>query len=323
MVTAVISDLHLGARSGRDLVRHPKLRSRLLAALAEVDHLVLLGDSIELRDGSLESALGAAAPTLHDLGEAMAGRRLTVVPGNHDHALAAPWLRRRGAPLGLEQISAPERGDPLERLARSLPATELTLAYPGLWLGDDLYATHGHYLDCHNQVRTFECTSVQALRRMRHPGSLRSPDDYEAVVAPLYGAIDRLMRLPSSRRFAALLKQAARPLERLALKRSATPAFARRPGLDAMRRVIGSLGIEAGTVLFGHLHRMGRWPHDGGPTLVNTGTWLYEPRYATGGGPYWPGAYVLIRDSRGPELRNLLSDPESEAFVRALDATRG
>ena len=29
-------------------------------------------------------------------------------------------------------------------------------AYPGLWLREDVYATHGHYLDCHLTVPTVE-----------------------------------------------------------------------------------------------------------------------------------------------------------------------
>ena len=31
--------------------------------------------------------------------------------------------------------------------------TPVQLAYPGVWLRDDVYATHGHYLDCHSEVR--------------------------------------------------------------------------------------------------------------------------------------------------------------------------
>src|SRR5215210_9200915 len=100
-----------------DLLRRPELRSRLLAQLRGVEHVVLLGDSIELRDGPLEDAIETAAPLFEDLAETLAGGRVTVVPGNHDHQLALPWLRRRvkqsPRPLGLEQLSRPRRGDPL------------------------------------------------------------------------------------------------------------------------------------------------------------------------------------------------------------------
>ena len=64
MVTAVISDLHLGMRTRADLLRRPGVRRRLMAELEAVDHVVLLGDSIELRDGPLGDALAAAGALL-------------------------------------------------------------------------------------------------------------------------------------------------------------------------------------------------------------------------------------------------------------------
>ena len=48
-------------------------------------------------------ALEVAAPLVEALGAALAGRTLVLVPGNHDHALAEPWLGRLrldGAELG-------------------------------------------------------------------------------------------------------------------------------------------------------------------------------------------------------------------------------
>ena len=52
--TAVISDLHLGAGSGVDLLRHEPIVELLAPALTGVDRLVLLGDVIELRDRPLK-----------------------------------------------------------------------------------------------------------------------------------------------------------------------------------------------------------------------------------------------------------------------------
>ena len=115
-----ISDLHLGLGSGADLLRRERFRELLLARLDGVDRLVLLGDVLELRDRPLAEVLEAAAPVLAALGEALAGRELVIVPGNHDHHLIEPWLERRalsGAPaLGLEQIGEPE-GIAFEALA--------------------------------------------------------------------------------------------------------------------------------------------------------------------------------------------------------------
>jgi hypothetical protein len=56
VTTLVVSDLHLGAQTRTDVARRPELRAPLLEALDGVDHLVLLGDVLELRDGPREGA---------------------------------------------------------------------------------------------------------------------------------------------------------------------------------------------------------------------------------------------------------------------------
>ena len=40
------------------------------------------------------------------------------------------------------------------------------VAYPGLWVREDVYAMHGHYLDCHLTVPTLERLSVGAMSRL-------------------------------------------------------------------------------------------------------------------------------------------------------------
>ena len=96
----------------------------------------------------------------------------------------------------------------------------------------------------------------------------------------------------------------------------------RRASIPALARVVYSLGIDADWVLFGHVHRRGpigdeSWPgdtdpaHPGGPQLVNTGAWLYEPlllHRAAPDHPYWPGGAVLLEDGRDPQPIGLLRD---------------
>ena len=348
VVTAVISDLHLGTRTKGDLLARPAVRATLIDALESADHVVLLGDSIELRDGPVADALDAAAPFFEDLGEALAGRRVTIVPGNHDYQLGSPWLARRravgdGSPLALEELSTPRHGDPLDRLARRMTGTELVLGYPGVWLRPDVYATHGHYLDCHNQVATFECLARALAEKLtRAPkGGYTTPDDYEAVLAPVYRAIDRIAQSRRARHAALAGKAVVRwweglngyrgrqgPMSRL-LGRTAGPAALavidrlglgafrgdpasvgmRRPGVDAMAQVVARLRIDADHVLFGHLHRPGSWRLEGGTALVNTGSWVYEPAHlgtSPADSPYWPGTCTFIHDHGPPELRHLL-----------------
>jgi predicted phosphodiesterase len=300
VVTAVISDLHLGTRTKGDLLAHPGVRAKLIGELQSVDQLVLLGDSIEFRDGPVADALDAAAPFFEDLGEALAGRRVLVVPGNHDHLLAARWLARRGAvPLGLEQLSMPRPGDPLGRLARRMGGTEVLLAYPGLWLRPDVYATHGHYLDCHNRVATFECLACALVAGTRKP-EYGTPGDYEAVVTPVYRAIYRFAQSRRARHLARTGKSAVRWWESLNGYRGPGGVGMQRPGVDAMAEVVQRLGIDAGYVLFGHLHRSGSWRVEAGTELLNTGSWVHAD------GPFRPGTCVFTRDDGPPEVRNLL-----------------
>lgn len=198
MRTLLVSDLHLGSRSRSDVLRSEPLRATLVDALRDVDRLVLLGDVLELRHGPSGAALRAGGPVLQDLGAAMAGKQIVLVAGNHDHALIDGWLRRRaeqtGAePLSPEQSLAPDEASPLAAsLARRMAPAEVSVSYPGLWVRDDVYATHGHYLDCHLTVPTLERLAIAAMGRMlgRPPESLREVADYEAVAAPVFAWID-------------------------------------------------------------------------------------------------------------------------------------
>jgi predicted phosphodiesterase len=194
MRTLILSDLHLGGVSRSDLLRRPELRAPLLQAAEDVDRVVLLGDVLELRHGPPREALAAARPFFEDLGRALAGRELVVVAGNHDHAMIEPWLARRAehpAPdaLGLEQLMAPVEASPMiERFAEwAVPATVIA-AYPGMWVRPDVYAMHGHYLDCHLTIPTIERLSVGVMSRLlgRSAHSFDKVEDYEAVTAPMY-----------------------------------------------------------------------------------------------------------------------------------------
>src|SRR5688572_12461878 len=90
--------------------------------------------------------------------------------------------------LGLEQDTDPEDYEVAGILARWLKPARVRLAYPGLWLRDDVYATHGHYLDRHVTVPTFERLAAGAMARVigEMPADDAAPEDYEAALAPLY-----------------------------------------------------------------------------------------------------------------------------------------
>jgi hypothetical protein len=215
VVTAIVSDLHLGLGSGADLLRRQGFLDRLVSELDGVDRLVLLGDVLELRDRPLPWVLETAAPVLAALGEAIGDGELVVVPGNHDHHLIEPWLERRlleAAPsLELEQTGEPQ-GRAFEALcAHAAPAT-VSFAYPGLWVRDDVYALHGHYLDRHLTVPTVERLGVGLVERVlgmspsTGPDPLVPPDEwepteidaYERVQTPVYAFLFALAQATST-----------------------------------------------------------------------------------------------------------------------------
>jgi predicted phosphodiesterase len=298
----VLSDLHLGARSNTDLLRRPEMREPLLSALGDVDRVVLLGDALEMRDGPAHEPLGAARALFEDLGRVL-GRdgEVVMVPGNHDHELIGPWLeaRRRGAdapPLELEQRTGAE-ASPLAQLIDGWlgPAT-LRIAYPGMWLRDDVYALHGHYLDVHVAVPSFERMSARVVERWvrRGNGAVGAVESYEGSLAPIYALLytvaqtapergRNLVSGASGRAWRVLVGDGGRrPLGHIALGSIGFPAAVwtlnrlglgplqselsgvalRRAGLDAMSEVIDRLEVPAEHVIFGHTHRSGPWPGD-------------------------------------------------------------
>jgi predicted phosphodiesterase len=321
MRTVVVSDLHLGARSRGDLLRRRRYVDVLARAVEGADQVILLGDALELRDGPVADVLEVARPFFEALGEAVGDGLVVVVPGNHDHQLLAPWLERRrmrdARPLGLEQRVKPT-GTALGSLARRMGKAEVVVGYPGVWINPAVYATHGHYLDCHLTVPTFERLGVGAMERLVGglPHGGRTPDDYEAVQAPLYSFLyglaqgrERTRRLAgaqaSARAWRAMYGRDGRPRSRrgwllgavgvptavlVANRLGIGPLRADlsiqelgRAGVRAMREVITRLGIEAEHLIFGHTHRRGPlgkepgWSESGGPRLHNTGSWVYAP----------------------------------------------
>jgi predicted phosphodiesterase len=298
--TLVVSDLHLAARTGRDVLRDAHARSALVEALDGFERLVLLGDVLELRQGPVHEALRVAEPALREIGGALAGREVVIVAGNHDHHLVAPWFERRyrlsdPGPLGLESAVDFEPSDALAALARMLDPATVRAAYPGVWLRGDVYATHGHYLDRHTTVPAFERIAAGAMARViREPADgPKRAEDYEAVLSPMYAWIHAIAQTglrdmeetshgPSTRARQALTgTDGKRSIRRLGLV-AAFPALLaglnrarigplrgdlsgqelRRAALRAFGEVVGRLEVDASHVIFGHTHRAGPLPDD-------------------------------------------------------------
>ena len=275
-----------------------------------------------------------------------------LVPGNHDHGLAEPWLSRLRLdgdelePDG-EWAVGPEDGA-AGRLAAAMPDVELRLAYPGLWLRPDVYATHGHYLDLALTVPRLESIAASAMGRLTGRGrNCRSAADYEAVLGPIYAFYGRLAESAGpealsrggalsrtvwkqvtgeSRAGRLLLGRVAIPgavgaLDRLGLgpfHPELTGLELRRAGLLAMGRVAEALAPAAEHVVFGHTHRAGplagddlaEWTTLSGTRLWNSGTWFHE------------SAFIDDADTRNPYLPGTVLTVGDEGPPRARQRAR-
>jgi UDP-2,3-diacylglucosamine pyrophosphatase LpxH len=331
--TLVISDLHLGSRLADDVLRAPVPRERLLREVRVADRLVLLGDTLELLGTRPDAALAAAEPVLRAIGAALgAEREVVLVPGNHDRLLIRDWLRDV-AELTLDTEVPPESGSLLGRLVACLAPARVTVRYPGVWLADGIWATHGHYLDRHLLPEGAYGVARGLLGRLPRDGA--TPVDYERgpSVTALEGVLTRLLPRWVAARVGDLvvaLRRATVGVPLTMLPRSARMARLRarvlgvqmrRAAMPALARVVHRLGLDgrAEAVIFGHVHRAGpreqddaaRWAGPtGAPLLYNTGSWVYEPLLLHRGEPdnvYWPGGAVVVDDG-GISVIALLDD---------------
>jgi hypothetical protein len=293
----------------------------LAAAVGPADRLVLLGDVVELRERPLRDVLPDAVAILRMFAEALApAAEVVLLAGNHDHRLVVPGLARRdrSRPIGVAAEIQTHPADPVSALCDALGADRTRVAYPGQWLrGDDVWATHGHYSDRHTTVPILERLSAGVMVRLsREPASgPTATEDYEAVLAPLYGWIDATVETARSERdleaserawlalsdssrrgfrdralragFPAVVGALSRALRSGSLSPDLSRAALRGGPLVAMGEVARRLGVQAGQIVFGHTHRAGPLPGDDpaawrtpeGAALLNTGCWVRETSF--------------------------------------------
>jgi hypothetical protein len=219
----------------------------------------------------------------------------------------------------------------LARVASWLEPAGVRVHYPGVWLADRVWATHGHYLDRHLLPEAAYGIARGVLGRLPRDGA--TPIDYERAGGPSLTRLEALLTRWLPRPLAALVDDLAEFLRaatmpgtpRRLLSRRTAPLLAillgaqmRRASIPALARVVHRLQIDADWVIFGHVHRCGplagddpqRWRGPGGrPRVANTGSWVYEPllvHRATPPHPYWPGSAILLEEGREPQAVGLL-----------------
>jgi hypothetical protein len=340
VTTLVVSDLHLGSRLERDVLRRSEALDALLAALDGVERVVLLGDVVELLEGRPRQAMEVAEPVLRAVGARLGdAAEVIVVPGNHDAGLVRPWVRDRGVALGVDTAIPSDATPALARLTSWLEPARVRVHYPGVWLSDRVWATHGHYLDRHLLPEAAYGVARGLLGRLPRDGAV--PADYEGgpSITRLEALLTRWLPRPLAELFddaAEVLRAATMPgISRRLIDRRFSPMNAsllgtqmRRASIPALARVTHRLGVGAEWVIFGHVHRCGplagddagRWRGPGGtPRIVNCGSWVYEPllvHHVTPPHPYWPGGAIRLVGGRDPEPVGLL-DHVDAASLRA------
>jgi len=232
-------------------------------------------------------------------------------------------LREPGRVLHDETEVPADTGPLLERLVGWLGAggAQVSVRYPGVWLDDRVWATHGHYLDRHLLPESAFGLARGLLGRLPRDGAV--PMDYEQrqSVTSLEGPLGRFLpRWLSARlddvvaalRRTTTIGMQARPLPDSAviprLRSHVLGLQMLRASVPALARVVHRLGVDADVVIFGHVHRLGPLPDDararwagpaGAPRIFNTGSWVHEPlllHRAQAPHAYWPGGAIELHD---------------------------
>ena len=231
----------------------------------------------------------------------------------------------------------------LAMLASWLAPAQVRCSYPGFWVSDRIWATHGHYLDRHLipetafGLRRSEITRL--LGRRRTPAEIRGAAiEYEWARrrsatrgrrgASRRGYAARLRDRPLATLLesaAAMTRLTAMPqVPHLMMRANLAPITARLvdaqmrgAAMPAMAEVAQRLGVDADWIVFGHVHRLGprdepAWqPGADGPRLLNTGAWVFEPMLidrVQPPHPYWPGGAVIVEPGAEPRAVGLLDD---------------
>lgn len=338
--TLVISDLHLGSALGRDVLRRPAALDALVAASAGADRLVLLGDTLELLEGRSDRAAAAGEPVLRRLGAALGPQgEVVIVPGNHDHELVRSWLRDRlgaGRPLRPATRVPRSASALLTAMAGWLGPARVEVRYPGVWVGDRVWATHGHHLDrllpaaLRGRLRAAAGAPRAHVADFETAPGADAGSLTDAIAGVLPGGAGSVLEgaVGGARRalLAGLPAIAAVPGMREAASLGALvleQGIHRRAAIPAMAEVARRLRIPADVVIFGHIHRRGPLPGDpdelwrplgaDGPRVVNSGSWVFDsalvgPPREGRPRPYRPGGAVLLQPGSPPRALDLLAD---------------
>jgi len=226
------------------------------------------------------------------------GREVILVPGNHDAPLIRAWARAQGSGLGIADAVDPNVTRALARVASWLGPPQFAFITRGVADRADL----GHARPLPRPSPDPESPIGLPRGRLEHRparpalaieyerGRIRSHHSRDALLTrALQRPLTTLAEIAAELARAAMLPHVPRMLmhARLAPVTAAMiDAQMRHAALPALALVLARLGGRGGLGRVGHVHRLGPlisdrdhpWrPVQGGPQLLNSGSWLYDP----------------------------------------------
>jgi UDP-2,3-diacylglucosamine pyrophosphatase LpxH len=293
MRALVISDSHLGAWTGEDLLRE-QANLDLLEPHLDVDEVIVLGDMFDFLFGSLSGAFEAAAGLLALLREKLQGKRVVCLAGNHDHHVVTSEGEVR---LGLQLADPSQRPgqaevlvlDPVYRLfEQRLEGVEVEFRYPTYTFGGVL-CTHGHYLDVHAQRAGSGMDRLlgQAIWKIA-VGDQHAPTlmDYEATTTLLTELLFTIAQVPNGTHTEKSVYKSFEVLGR-AIRRMNAPRRALEAVADSARQRLGAVSSdidrrsaerEADTYKGARSNEMARRRRTGAPAGGEASSFLFARR---------------------------------------------
>lgn len=325
------------------MLRYEWAWESLTPILEETQELILLGDIWELAFQKLETAVEASRPFFSWLNHRFPDLKIVMIPGNHDHHLVLRASQERVEASILGGEPPPLFRVPLaEKIIQSCaPDLKVCSAYP-VWISDDVWYHHGHYLSTHLQVfswQAFDRLQWKLWGQTRRYQNL-SVIDYEALIGPLHELWHQIAQLPNGiARQAAIQAQLARlghllnlPVDlresvarwvlkgpRPFFKGSATildEALVMEDPKDqslseispALEQVLNNLEVTQSKVIYAHTHypvanqKIAAW------STYNCGSWFNDARAHQKDGPHvpMPGSVCTVTNDT-IDLHQLLS----------------